>query len=365
MRRVTLIAVLVVLAASVLIRAQAPRPSPQAQPVRKLKVLLLYDMEGVSRATSVAHTEFDHLAEYAVGREALTDDVNAAIAGLKAAGVDEIIVVDGHGSGNGTEPDVVEARLSAPARMIAREAAFDIYMDSYDQSFDAVVAIGMHAGAGNLAGFLSHTYSGAGREYRVNGVPFDETMILAMGAARLNLPVIMVSGDDQLEREVRRRLPWVQYAMVKRAVDRTKAEPLPPEEVRRRIETAARTAIERIDAARPCETPGPYRFAITFADEAQARNALGAPGAEPGHNATTVQVRANDFEEGYRRSLRLYSLGGLVISQANLAAVLAAAPDAAALRERLRDWSDDRFLYKPLPPAPPAAPMRRPYWGAR
>ena len=365
MRRVTLIAVLAVLAASVLIHAQAPRTSLQAQPVRKLKVLLLYDMEGVSRATSVAHTGFDHPAEYALGREALTDDVTAAIAGLRAAGVEEIIVVDGHGSGNSTEPDVIEARLPAPARMIAREAAFDIYMDSYDHSFDAVVAIGMHAGAGNLTGFLSHTYSGAGREYRVNGVPFNETMILAMGAARLNLPVIMVSGDDHLEKEVRRHLPWVQYAMVKRALDRTTAEPLPPEEVRRRIETAARTAIERIHAARLFETPGPYRFAITFADEAQARNAGGAPGAELGHNATTVQVRANDFEEGYRRSLRLYSLAGLVISQANLAAVLAAAPDAAALKERLRDLSDDRFLYKPLPPAPPSAPMRRPYWGAR
>ncbi|MBP1634589.1 MAG: D-aminopeptidase, partial [Acidobacteria bacterium] len=96
----------------------------------------------------------------------------------------------------------------------------------------------MHAGAGNRAGFLSHTYSGVAAEYRVNGVPFDETMILAMGASRLKIPVVAVSGDDQLEKELARNLPWVQYAMVKHAVDRSKAEPLARAEIDRRITAA-------------------------------------------------------------------------------------------------------------------------------
>jgi len=30
-------------------------------------------------------------------------------------------------------------------------------------------------------GFQSHTYSGVAVDYRVNGTPFNETMILAMG----------------------------------------------------------------------------------------------------------------------------------------------------------------------------------------
>ena len=56
-------------------------------------------------------------------------------------------------------------------------------MDSYDHSFDAIVAIGMHAGAGNSAGFQAHTKAGEDVEYRVNGVPFNESMILAAGHA--------------------------------------------------------------------------------------------------------------------------------------------------------------------------------------
>jgi len=173
---------------------------------RPIKVLLLYDMEGISEATSGAYVRFG-TEEYKQARVSLTADVNAAVAGLKAAGVGEIVVVDGHGSGNSTEPDVLEDKLMPPARMISRQAPFDIYMDSYDQSFNAVVAIAMHAGAGNAVGFLSHTYSGRGAEYKVNDEPFNETMILAMGAARLKIPVVAVSGDDELEKEIRRALP--------------------------------------------------------------------------------------------------------------------------------------------------------------
>ncbi len=196
--------------------ACAAVPLSAAQP-RPLRVLLLYDMEGVTGAVSVRHTSFG-MPEYAEARKSLTADVSAAIAGLKAAGASDILVVDGHASGNTSSPDVFENQLEPPARLISREAPFDIYLDSYDHSIDAIVAIAMHAGAGNRIGFISHTYTIEDLDYRVNGVPFNETMILAYGAARLKIPVIMTSGDDQLEQELRRNLPWIRHAVVKRAV---------------------------------------------------------------------------------------------------------------------------------------------------
>jgi D-amino peptidase len=356
MRRLLIVGA-VLLGSGVVVTAQRP-----------LKILVLYDMEGVSGATEVKNTNFSAPSEYKIGREALTADVNAAIAGLKAAGVTNIVVVDGHGSGNSTEPDVYEDRLAAPAKMISREASFDIYMDSYDHSFDAIVAVAMHAGAGNRSGFLSHTYTGYGVDYRVNGVPFNETMILGMGAARLKIPVIAVSGDDQLEKELRRQMPWVQYATVKHAVGRAKAEPLAPAEVARRIETAARTAVEQLDAARLMEMPGPYRFALTFQDEAQARSAATLPGAELLTNSTTVQIRASDFEEGYRQSLRLYSLAGTAAQLGAMQSLLAG-PDGPALRARIGEYMSARFVgavpavATPAPPAVPSKPVR--YFGAR
>jgi D-amino peptidase len=342
----------------------APLAFSQSRP---LKVLLLYDMEGVSGIADIKQTGFIYSAEYKVGRASLTADVNAAIAGLKAGGATEIVVVDGHGSGNTDSPDVFEDQLTAPARMISRDRPFDIYMDSYDQSIDAIVAIAMHAGAGNRSGFISHTYTAEDVEYRVNGVPFNETMILAMGAARLKIPVIMVSGDDQLEKELRRNLPWVKYAAGKHAIDRSRAESFPREEVSRRIEAAAREAVANLDAARLPDTSSSYRFALTFQDEAQARNAALVPGSELLTDGLTVQIRTGDFEEGYRQSLRLIRLAGIVGRIEELEAVLAAQPNAAALRLAASDWSDDRFLNRlPVPPAPsPASAAPRRYWGAR
>lgn len=334
---------------------------------KSLKVLVLYDMEGVSGAASVRHIDFDSQPEYGEARESLTADVNAAVAGLKAAGATEIIVVDGHGSGNTTGPDILVEKLLPPAKMISRDRPFDIYMDSYDQSMDAIVAVAMHAGAGNQTGFLSHTYTIEDTQYKVNGIPFNESMILAMGAARFGIPLIMVSGDDQLEKEVHRFLPWAKYAAVKHAVDRSKAEPLPRDEVNRRLETAAREGLLALDSARlPEITAAPFRFALTFQDESQARNVARLEGTELASDPLTVQIRADDFEEGYRASLRLISAAGLVGYMQAMQKVISAQPNGEELRRSFEGYILNRWV-NPLPAEPPASPEAapRPYWGAR
>lgn len=111
---------------------------------------------------------------------------------------------------------------------------------------------------------------------------------------------------------------------------------------------------------------GPYRLALTFQDEAQARNAVLLPGAELLSDAATVQIRANDFEEGYRQSLRLISLAGIIGRLQAYQAVTAAQPDAEASRLRVSDWLSERWLNQ-LPPGAPPSGAKRPvrYWGAR
>ena len=356
--RVRAIVTLICAASGHLLWAQPPVARP-------LKVMVLYDMEGVSGVHEFRMVSARHPEQYAEGRKSLTADVNAAVTGLKAAGVTDILVVDGHGSGNFDAPDVIEEQLLAPARLINRDAPFDIYMDSYDHSIDAIVAIGMHAGAGNRVGFLSHTYTFEDIEYRVNGVPFNETMILAAGAARLRIPVIAVSGDDQLERELRRQMPWVKYAMTKHAVDRSRAEPLARDEASRRIEAAVKEAVLKLADAKVPEWSGPYRFQLTFQDEIQARNASYVRGAELGWFNTMVQFNATDFEEGYRRSLLLIRMAGPVSSSDAASAVIDRQPIGKELSLAIADWVWERFLTGPTSPAAPGAALKRRYWGAR
>src|ERR1700756_1484028 len=71
------------------------------------KILLIYDMEGVSGVSHYEMTWVERPGDHARGREFLTSDVNAAIRGLAAGGAGSIRIQDGHGSGNVKEPDLL------------------------------------------------------------------------------------------------------------------------------------------------------------------------------------------------------------------------------------------------------------------
>lgn len=328
-----------------------------------IKVMLLYDMEGMAGATDYRYTTAGHEDYYAEGRKMMTADVNAAIRGLVAGGATEIMVVDGHGSGNRGGPDVIVEELLEPAEMHYRDTPFDIYMDSYDQSIDAIVAVGMHAAAGNQVGFLAHTYTAEPMEYTVNGVPFSESMILAKGASRQKIPLIMVSGDDQLGTEIARHMPWVKYATVKTATGLGSAEALSPEESARRIERAARDAVRNLDDAALPDWPGPYRFFVRYQDEAQARAGAMVEGAEVIRN-TGIQFQADEFETGYRRSTRSISMASDVGWTTAMESVIDELPNAEEIWLRI----DERWYQRWIDPhgwlVKESGSEPRQYWGA-
>ena len=79
-----------------------------------MRVLIMCDMEGVSGI--VAWQQVDGGAEmYEEGRRLYTEEVNAAVRGAKAAGAEEIVVVDCHGAGpkGGWELQLAHTRSAA------------------------------------------------------------------------------------------------------------------------------------------------------------------------------------------------------------------------------------------------------------
>jgi len=117
---------------------------------------------------------------------------------------------------------------------------------------------------------------------------------------------------------------------------------------------SARTALEKLAQAGLPEFPGPYRFAVTFQDEEQARQAALLPGAEALPDGRSAQIRAQDFEDGYRRSRRLIQLGGAAAAGASVWGAVGSGPEAAALGRKVADREYERFLER-LPPVAPAA----------
>lgn len=271
------------------------------------KVLLIYDMEGVSGVTRYEFARFSHPAEYAVARQSLTDDVNAAVRGLVAGGAGSIWIQDGHASGNDREPDILLDQLDSRAKFDFRDHPFSSTTTGIDGSVDAIVCIGMHARA-YTDGFEAHTES-FGVNYRVNGVDFSETHEEALSGARFGIPVIMVSGDNVLGEQLKPEFPQMQYAVVKIAKGHMVAVPFPPQEVAQRIETAAKQAMEKFVGGefRPYYLPPPYTFELTFEDFQQADNAAVFPGVSR-VGERSVRYEAATFVEGLEESYVLLKL---------------------------------------------------------
>jgi D-amino peptidase len=322
------------------------------------KILIIYDMEGVSGITHYEMLWVQRPDEYAKGRESLTSDVNAAVRGLVAGGAGPIWIQDGHGSGNVNEPDLLVDKMDSHANFDFRNYDFDPYNTGIDGSVDAIVCIAMHAHA-NTNGFMAHTVTDR-ISYRINGVDFTETHIVALSAARWGIPVIMVSGDQVLGEELKPDFPELEYAVVKTAKSRALAETLPEGEAARRIEAAAKRAMEKFlaGAYRPYYLQPPYDFQLGFQNWQQANGAATAPGVQKDGDLG-VRYKSATFIDGY--TLSLDALRRSSDSLQVLIRILSQDPQGKKYLDQLSDTFWTRWLtpdkapayMQPSPPPPP------------
>jgi D-amino peptidase len=327
------------------------------------KILIIYDMEGVSGVSHYEMTWVERPDDYARGRALLTSDVNAAIRGLAAGGAGPIWIEDGHGSGNVKEPDLLVEKMDPHAKFDFRDHDFDPYDTGIDASLDAIVCIGMHARA-NTDGYEAHTVTDR-ISYRINGVDFTETHIVALSAARWGIPVIMVSGDNVLGEQLKPDFPELEYAVVKTAKSRALAEPLPPAEATKRIEDAAKRAMEKFlkGAYRPYYLPPPYDFQLGFQNWQQANGAATTPGALR-DGETGVRYKSATFIEGYRLGLDALRRSSDTLQV--LIRILSQDPQGKKYLDQLSDTFWTRWLTpdKAAPymqPGPKPAPQTRFY----
>src|SRR5215469_7514005 len=99
----------------------------------------------------------DESPDYQYGREQLTADVNAAIAGCFDAGATQVRVLDGHGRNR--NEGFIRENLDPRATIVWFSQRSPIRLEGLDESVHAVAMIGQHAMAGTINGFLDHTQS--------------------------------------------------------------------------------------------------------------------------------------------------------------------------------------------------------------
>lgn len=328
------------------------------------KVLVIYDMEGITGTQDVSYIRFGD-KNYAQGRRSLTDDINAAVRGLSAGGAGAIWIEDGHGSGNFDEPDLLVDRLDKRATFDFRTRPFDAYSSGIDGSIDAIVIIGTHARAGSK-GFLPHTYT-FDVSWNVNGVALTEFQIAALSAAPFGIPIIMASGDDVLEKELAPEFPDLEYARVKTAMSPMKAEPIARDEASRRIETAARRAMAKFLEGKywPYYLPAPYTFHLRFRTVEEASFAVRTRGVSPDGDYG-VWFTSPAFLAGF--TIALEAIGRALNPLPLLVRLLEREPDGQKILDQWKKEQFDRLLPEMLPAweqSPPLPPSPQKYWGGR
>jgi D-amino peptidase len=233
-----------------------------------MRVYISVDMEGISGVTrwqDVIATGQD----YPRARSWMTADVNAAVAGARAAGATEFVVEENHGVEMLCnlvldEIDPVDVVRGSPRGGATTMAALD-------GSFDAVFLVGHHAKARDYPGIGAHTISyGDYADVRLNGATVGEPEMFIIAASQHGVPTALIAGDDVVCAEVERLVPGVSTAVVKRALSHTAGVIVPPVRARRAIEAAASVAVERVRERQVA----PIEFAPSFELEVDLRKPL-------------------------------------------------------------------------------------------
>lgn len=219
---------------------------PAPRPANGPRVLLIYDMEGLSGQNDISSAEPEQVVAYAHGRRLLTDDVNAVVRGLFDGGAKSVTILDGHGGGNRVI-DVLMDEVDPRAKVIT-QAPLDAYSDPVKpDAYDAMVAVGMHPRSGS-GGFWAHTYT-YGIEIVFNGRAVSESEFLALAYGAADIPLIFVSGDDVLGESLK-PLTWVEYVAVKKSTGPDSAELYPVPEMHKALAAGAKRAMKRLGGAK-------------------------------------------------------------------------------------------------------------------
>jgi D-amino peptidase len=339
--------------------------SPSAPRAGQLRVLLYHDMEGLAGQNDYRTFNYSHPEFYAKGRDYLIADINAVIDGLFEGGATSVEVIDAHGSGN-PDPDVDADRLHPRATQLVRDSAFRQYVDVVaPDTYEAIVAVGMHAKTGSR-GFASHTVT-LGMALEMNGHEVTETEMVAYSWGRVGVPVIFVSGDDRLRDDLS-TMPWLTYVVTKKATSANTVELRDVAEVHAEMRAKAAEAARGLANAKVMRVNEPVRAALRVVPPASLASLRGVPGVALSEGGDQVTFEARDFLEAYDGLSALIGVARLAYPTTTNE-VLREHPDSTRIarlqRERLMERWFEVENGRWQPPAPPAAPPGRKFHGAR
>ena len=259
------------------------------------KVYIGTDLEGVAGVVSFAEQGYADGKYYEQAKRLLTAEINAAIEGLLEAGVEDILVSDGHGPG-GIHYDTLhpEAKL-IHGRPLPAARVYPIIAH-----YHAAIMIGQHAMCGTPDGNMNHTQSSRTIEYyKLNGKEIGEIAQFALYQGALGLPLIFLSGDQAACREAAELIPGITPVAVKTGLSRSSAISLAAPKAHQLIRQGVKLAFEKQNKnpVSPLTWPGPYILEKRFLFTNTSDPYLSHPLLHKIIDTKTVQLKSDNIKD--------------------------------------------------------------------
>lgn len=179
-----------------------------------MKLFISADIEGCAGITLSQECHKNESVYQAYAKE-MTDEVIAVCEAAFENGVDEIVVKDGHGDASNIDP----LRMPENVTLIRGKSGHPInMMFGIDESFDAAMFVGYHAPAGSDKSPLAHTSTGNTNYIYLNGNIMSEYMLNSYTAAMYGVPVIFISGDEEICEQASAWVPAIETVSTKKGV---------------------------------------------------------------------------------------------------------------------------------------------------
>ncbi|OGV78128.1 MAG: hypothetical protein A3K19_15555 [Lentisphaerae bacterium RIFOXYB12_FULL_65_16] len=219
-----------------------------------MKVFIQFDFEGI--AGFVTRDTQDRNIPTVLERirrlmKVATAEVSAAARGAFSAGASEVVVWDSHGNGD----TLLVEELPENVELITGEYGRAEWLPFFDGT-DVGMYIGGHAMTGTPNAITPHSL------LNVNGVNYGEVGMFILECGSADVPVVLVSGDSAVKREVASLIPDSEFVVTKEALGPTCAKTITPARSCRLIEDAARRGVQRRQGIRPYVVAPPFRFQV-------------------------------------------------------------------------------------------------------
>ena len=263
-----------------------------------MKIFISADIEGITGIANWDETEKSK-PDYQEFKKQMTEEVKAACEGAINAGAEEIWIKDAHDSGR----NIIADDLPPNIKLIRGWSGHPFSMvQELDESFDALIFIGYHSCGSSSANPLSHTMSSATFNYiKLNEKLASEFLIHIYAAVTVNVPVVFLSGDEGLCKEVNAINENIRTVAVKKGIGNSVIS-IHPQLAIKKIKEGVESVLKEDINKFKINLPKHFKMELSFKNHAKAFKTSFYPGVK--------QISSNNvvFEsDNYFEVLRMFS----------------------------------------------------------